>query len=133
MLAAAKIPPVSDSKSAKVREYLDVLLAYKKRFPQATDADLLGLLNTAGVSVKIDTLRKVLADAKKKPRKVRSRKQSGPKADNPGADKAADPPASPDPDAQPPAENSPPAETEQTTKPSSPKSEWLTNEDMTDL
>lgn len=41
------------------------LLAYRKRYPYATDKDVLALLQGAGVDVKLDTVRKVLREKKK--------------------------------------------------------------------
>jgi hypothetical protein len=62
---AESMPPAGrqrlDSKAAKVRLYLAEIVAYKARYPNATDMDVWRWLKTAGIAdVKIDTVRKVL-------------------------------------------------------------------------
>jgi hypothetical protein len=77
ILKAAEIPPPigrrkRDSKAEKVRALMAELLAYRKRYPYATDKDVLVLLQDAGVDVKLDTVRKVMRE-QKKPRTVARR------------------------------------------------------------
>jgi hypothetical protein len=96
MLAALESsPPVGrsrvDSKAAKVRALMDVIKAYRDRFPEATNIDLLRTLNECGADIKLDTLRKVLKEAenatgkpilrkqKRKPSGTRKRKVTGPR------------------------------------------------------
>lgn len=86
MLAAVEnSPPVGrsrvDSKAAKVRALLDVILAYQARYPKATNGDVLRFLNDNGADIKFDTLRKVLKEPENATGKTilrtRKRKQTG--------------------------------------------------------
>jgi hypothetical protein len=155
MLAAVEnSPPVGrsrvDSKAAMVRSLMDVIDAYRARYPQATRMDVLRFLNGHGADIKMDTLRKVLKEsenatgkdiARKQKRTqtgTRKRKVTGPRNRTPISYQdpdlttalvmtriLEDLPLAP--------ENATPPESGQITKPPSPKSEWLTEEDMKDL